>query len=101
MQIIIGIIVLIIVFLLTRIGVVHRIRHTASLIIKDLEMREAFDPGSAVDLPYAAPHYFRIGLRDYRPKALESLIQGGIVGRTETGRYYLKERPRPEYTING
>jgi hypothetical protein len=92
-QVIIGIIVLLIIFLLTRIGIVHRIRRTAPLIIKDLEMQGAFDPGSAADLPYAAPHYFRIGLRDYRPKALESLVRGGIVGRTEHGRYYLIERP--------
>jgi len=100
-QILIGMIVLIIIFFLTRIGIVHRIRRTAALIIKDLEMQGAFDPGSAADLPYAAPHYFRIGLRDYRPKALESLVQGGIVGRTENGRYYLIERPGPPINKQG
>jgi hypothetical protein len=92
-QIIIGIIFLIIVFVLTRIGIAHRIRRTATLIIQDLERREAFDPGSATELPYARPQYFRIGMRDYRPKALESLVQGGMVGRTENGKYYLIERP--------
>ncbi|MBW2310836.1 MAG: hypothetical protein JRF35_07145 [Deltaproteobacteria bacterium] len=82
------------VFILTRIGIGHRIRRTATLIIQDLERREAFDPSSATELPYARPQYFRIGLRDYRPKALESLVQGGIVGRTENGKYYLTARPR-------
>jgi hypothetical protein len=91
-QIILGIIFLIVVFVLTRIGIARKIRRTATLIIKDLERREAFDPGSAAELPYAKPQYFRIGMRDYRPKALESLIQAGIAGRTENGKYYLKER---------
>ena len=91
-QIIFGIIFLVVVFALTRIGIARRIRRTATFIIKDLERREAFDPDSAAELPYAKQQYFRIGMRDYRPKALESLMQGGIVGRTENGKYYLKER---------
>jgi len=93
-QIIIGIIFLAMVFVLTRIGVAQRIRRTATLIIKDLERREAFDPASAAELPYTRPQYFRIGMRDYRPKALESLVQGDIVARTENGKYYLIERPQ-------
>jgi hypothetical protein len=91
-QIILGLIFLIVVYILTRIGVARRIRHTAIRIIQELEKRDAFDPGSAVDLPYAKANYFRIGLRDYRPKALESLIQGGMVSRTKDGKYYLTER---------
>lgn len=94
MQIIIGIVILIIVFLLTRVAIARRILRTASQVVKELEMREAFDPDSAAELPYASPQYFRIGLRDYRPKALESLIQGGTVGRTADGKYYLTERPQ-------
>jgi hypothetical protein len=92
-QILLGIIFLLVVFMLTRIGIAHRIRRTAALIIKDLERREAFDPGSAAELPYGKQHYFRIGMRDYRPKALEALVQGGIVGKAENGRYYLITRP--------
>ena len=92
-QIILGIIFLIVVFVLTRIGIARRIKRTATLIIKDLERREAFDPTTGVELPYAKPHYFRFGMRDYRPKALEALVQGGIVGKAENGRYYLIERP--------
>ena len=92
LQIIVGIIFLIVVFILTRIGMAHRIRRAAKLIIQDLEMREAFDHTSAAELPYAKPQYFKIGMTDYRPKALESLVQGGIVGKTANGRYYLIER---------
>ena len=90
-QIILGIIFLAVVYILTRYGIANRIRRTATLIIQYLERREAFGPGSAVDLPYAKRQYFRFGLRDYRPKALESLVQGGIIAKTETGKYYLKE----------
>ena len=91
-QIIFGIFFLAVVYFLTRYGISNRIRRTATLIMQDLERREAFDPGSAVDLPYAKPQYFRFGLRDYRPKALESLVQAGTIEKTETGKYYLKER---------
>lgn len=93
-QIIVGVIFLIMVFLITRIGIAYRIRRAAHLIVQDLEIRQAFDPGSAAELPYAKTHYFRIGLRDYRPKALESLVQGGIVAKTENGKFFLAERPR-------
>jgi hypothetical protein len=93
-QIIIGIIFLIMVFLITRIGIAYRIRRAAHLIIQDLEIRQAFDHGSAAELPYGKAHYFRIGLRDYRPKALESLVQAGIVARTENGRFFLIDRSR-------
>jgi hypothetical protein len=92
LQIILGIIFLAVVFILTRYGIANRIRRTATLIMRDLERQEAFDPGSAVDLPYAKPQYFRFGLRDYRPKALESLLQSGIIGKTESDKYYLIQR---------
>jgi len=92
-QIIVGLILLLAVFAITRIVIANRIRHAATLIMQDLKSREAFDPSSAAELLYARPQYFRIGLRDYRPKALESLIQGGIVEKTENGKYYLREVP--------
>jgi hypothetical protein len=91
-QIILGLLFLIVVYILTRIAVAWRIRHLAIPIIQDLERREAFDPDSAVELPFANANRFRVGLRDYRPKALESLVQGHIVGRTQDGKCYLVER---------
>ncbi len=89
-QIILGFFFLIGIYILSRFGVVWRIRRASNFIVKDLESRAAFDSASAVDLPYAKAGYFRVGVRDFRPKALESLIQGGIVGRTESHTYYLK-----------
>lgn len=89
-QIILGILFLTGVYILSRFGVVWRVRRASGFIIQDLERRGAFDPASAVDLPYAKANYFRVGIRDFRPKALESLIQNGIIGKTESGGYYLK-----------
>jgi hypothetical protein len=91
-QIMVGILFLIAVYILTRFGVIWRIRRTSGYIIQDLEKRGAFDVASAVELPYEKTNYFRIGMRDYRPKALQSLLQSGIVLRTESGKYYLSEK---------
>ena len=91
-QIILGICLLIGVYLLTRRVNAWRIKRAFFVIIKDLERQEAFDPSSAVKLPYAKAALFRFGTRDFRPKALEYLIQGDIVGVTEGGEYYLKRK---------
>jgi hypothetical protein len=92
MQIVVMFLLLIVVFLLTRVGVVWRVRRAALYVMKDLQNRGAIDPASATPLPYAKRELFRIGIRDFRPKALQSLIQEEIVGITEDGRYYLKKR---------
>ncbi len=94
MQIIIGFIFLAAIYILTRYGMALRIKGASVSIIKDLEKMGATDVSSAVELPYAKSSLFRIGLRDYRPKAIESMIQSDIVGMTPDGKYYLKMRPQ-------
>jgi hypothetical protein len=89
--IVIGICVLAAVYALSRKVNAWRIKNTYLEIIQDLQTREALTPSSAVRLPYAKAGLFRIGLRDFRPKALEYLVLGGIVGMTEEGAYYLEE----------
>ena len=91
-QIIIGLLILILVYLITRYGIYLRIKGACTKTIKDLERQQAFDEKSAVELPYAKSQFLRIGLRDFRPKAVESLLQGGIVGITMEGKYFLKKR---------
>lgn len=91
-QIIIGLIVLVAVYALTQMVVGWRIRRTARAIVLDLERRKALDPASAAELPYERRSLLHIGLRDFRPKALAALVHGEIVGRTETGRYYLRKK---------
>lgn len=91
LQIVIGIILLIGVYILSRIVVVRKLRSAARRIVRDLERQEARAPTSAAELPYAKKSIFNIGLRDYKPKALESLVNSGIVGMTAGGKYYLKK----------
>jgi hypothetical protein len=91
-QIIIGVLVLIGVYMLTRKVNAWRMKRAFIVIIKDLERQEAFDAVSAVKLPYAKAAFLRLGMRDFRPKALEYLVASDIVGVTETGQYYLKRR---------
>ena len=91
-QIIIAICLLIAVYMLTRKVNAWRIRRAYMRIIKDLEMSEAFDETSAIALPYANQSIFRVGVRDFRPKALQFLVASGVVGMTQAGGYYLKKK---------
>lgn len=93
LQIIVGILALIVVYVLSQFVVGYRIRRAAAGVVKDLERRGALDPATAAELPYAKTNFLRIGLRDFRPKAVDALERSGIVGRTAAGRFYLKKRP--------
>jgi len=92
-QIIIGIVLLVGVYILTQVAVGMRIKRAARGIVRDLDRRKAHDPATAVELPYAKPNLLRIGLRDFRPKALNALMQGHILSQTPEGKYYLLKRP--------
>ncbi|MBN1105774.1 MAG: hypothetical protein JXL84_20360 [Deltaproteobacteria bacterium] len=94
-QIILGILILIAVYLLTQWGVAIRIRRACRWVVKDLEMKQAFDVQSAVALPYAKKEFFKMGLKDFRPKAVESLAAAGILGFTADGKWYLLKRDLP------
>jgi hypothetical protein len=91
-QIIVGVLFLVGVYILTQMVVGWRIRRAGKGILKDLEGKMAFDAASAADLPYSKPHLFRIGLRDFRPKALDALAQAEFLGKTHDGKFYLKKR---------
>ena len=89
-QIAAGIFLLILVYILTRYGIAWKMRRVAKQIIDDLRRRGAMDVNTAVSLPYEKVNYFHIGMRDYRPKVLASLVQEGYVGKTEEGKYFLQ-----------
>lgn len=80
------------VFLLTRWLMVLKIRATCNAIVKELENRGALSIDTAVALPYDRSQPFKIGMRDYRPRAIEALLQSGILIKTEDGKYYLANR---------
>ena len=50
------------------------------------------EPSSAIVLPYAKVSIFRMGMRDFRPKALQFMVSAQIVGVNEAGKYYLKNK---------
>jgi len=93
MQITLGILFLILVFILTRYGITWRIKRAGRRIINDLERLGAQGSDSAVDLPYMKKQLIKIGMRDFKPTAMQSLVEGGIVGVTPSGKYYLKMKP--------
>ena len=93
MQITVGILFLILVFILTRYGITWRIKRAGRGIVNDLERLGAQGPGSAVELPYMKQQLIKIGMRDFKPTAMQSLVEAGIVGMTGSGKYYLKMKP--------
>jgi hypothetical protein len=96
MQIIIGIFAVLVVYLLAMLGTGWWTKQISLAIMKDLEDREAINATTAVDLPYDKINYFKIGYRDYRPKALEMLILSEVVCKTFQGRYYLNKEKAAE-----
>ena len=88
-QITVGLLFLLAVFAATRFGIHWRLKRACTYIVKDLERRHAYDPASAAGLPYATMDWLKLGLRDFRPKALSSLVLNGIAGKTPDGKYYL------------
>lgn len=92
-QIIFGILLLIGVYIFTQMVVGWRIKHAARGIVRDLDFKKAYSAESAIELPYAKSNFFRIGLRDFRPKAVAALVQGGVIAQTAAGKYFLTKRP--------
>ncbi len=93
MQITFGILLLILVFVLTRYGIAWRVKRAGRRIINDLERVGALSAESAVELPYMKQHLIKIGMRDFRPTAMQSLVEAGVVGMTGSGKFYLKMKP--------
>jgi hypothetical protein len=91
-QNVVGLICLIGVFALTRYLVGRRIERATAFIIRDLESREACDPPTAVELPYAEHTPLRIGMRNYHAKALEYMVSEGVAAKTGSGKYYLQAK---------
>jgi len=68
-----------------------KMKKACEFIIRDLREKKAFDPASAVKLPYAKGPMINIGLRDYRPRALDVLMKQDVVRMLEGDVYYLRE----------
>ncbi|MEN6638871.1 MAG: hypothetical protein ABFC95_06710, partial [Smithella sp.] len=68
-----------------------KMKKACEFIIRDLREKKAFDQASAVKLPYAKGPMINIGLRDYRPRALDVLMKQDVVRMMEGDVYYLRE----------
>jgi len=91
-ELIIGICVLLAVITLTRKYHTWRVKRGCILIVEALKAQGAFDAKSAIDLPYAQRSLLKMGVRDHRSMALDHLVVDNIVGVSEGGKYYLKDR---------
>jgi len=89
-QIVLSLLILVGVFVITRYIVALRMKRASGLIIRDLEKQRAFDPVTAVDLPYTKQDLLRIGMRNYHAKAVQYMVSEGVVGKTQGGKYYLR-----------
>lgn len=89
LQIIVGLVLLVLVFFLSRFGVAWQVQRSARGILLDLQRRGALSEESAVTVAYEKRNWLNIGLRDFRPQSLQNLLAGGLVVRTEDGRYFL------------
>ena len=88
-QFVLGLLFLLAVFAATRFGIHRRMKRACTHIIEDLERRHAYDPTSAALLSYATADWLKLGMRDFRPKALASLVLNGVAAKTPDGKYYL------------
>lgn len=68
-----------------------KMKKAGDFILRDLQEKGALDPASAVELSYTKSPLLHIGLRDYRPQALQELLKQDIVRIRDGGRYYLHE----------
>jgi hypothetical protein len=78
-----------------------KMKKACDFIIRDLRERKALDPASAVTLPYMKSSMLNIGMKDYRPRALEELVKLDAVRVLEGGRYYLREGHKLSATPDG
>ena len=68
-----------------------KMKKAGDFIISDLNKKNAFDPATAVELPYTKSPMIRLGLRDFRSAALQELIKQDVIGIMQGERYYLRE----------
>ncbi|OIP93233.1 MAG: hypothetical protein COS57_17030 [Syntrophobacterales bacterium CG03_land_8_20_14_0_80_58_14] len=101
MKIVLMVLIIIGAFILSLHFAGWKTKRACDFILRDLQAKKAFDPASAVELPYSKTSLFHIGMRDYRPKALGALVKVDHIRMQEEGRYYLRDGHRPSEDIPG
>ncbi len=72
------------------------IRQVCFKIIAEMEAQKAFSEARAVKLPDERKNFFRVGIGNIRPKALNVLTADKIVIKTAAGKYYLNKEKLAE-----
>ena len=65
------------------------VQKTCLKIIAEMEEARAFKEGRAMEIQDERKNFFRVGVKNLRPKALKLLIEDGLVVKTNNGKYYL------------
>ena len=65
------------------------VRRMCFKIIAEMEEARAFKEAKAIKLQDERKNFFRVGVKNIRPKALNLLIAYGLVIKTNNGKYYL------------
>jgi hypothetical protein len=65
------------------------VRRTCLKIIAEMEEARAFRETKAVEIQDERKNFFRVGMKNIRPRALNLLLADGLVIKTSKGKYYL------------
>jgi hypothetical protein len=65
------------------------VQKTCLKIIAEMEEARAFKESRAMEIQDERKNFFRVGVKNIRPKALNLLIADGLVIKTNNGKYYL------------
>jgi len=65
------------------------VQKTCLKIIAEMEEARAFKEGRAVEIQDERKNFFRVGVKNIRPKAINLLLADGLVIKTNNGKYYL------------
>ena len=65
------------------------VQRTCLKIIAEMEEARAYKEARAIEIQDERKNFFRVGVKNIRPKALNLLIADGLVIKTNNGKYYL------------
>jgi hypothetical protein len=65
------------------------VRRTCLKIIAEMEKAGAFKEEKAIKIQDERKNFFRVGVKNIRPRALNLLIADGLIIKTNRGKYYL------------
>ena len=65
------------------------VQRTCLKIIAEMEEARAYKEARAIEIQDERKNFFRVGVKNIRPKALNLLIADGLVIKANNGKYYL------------